>query len=302
MPRFLLATIALLIAPLAWIDDLRAAVPLYLVLVTAAALLLYVGVRWIERSGRDISARTILVGALLLRLLVLPMQPSLSDDVWRYLWDGRLLLHGVNPYTALPADTSLTRFHDELFLRQGYPTTNTIYPPGAQLLFASVMAVSESVGSPFLVGYYCYKIVVLGLELLAIYLLLAALRLRGIPLHRAILYAWHPLPIIELCGQGHTDSIWAVAILAAFVLLLQRRGRGGGRALGPLAFGAAGRLYPLGVMPLFLRYRPLEGDVSLGDVSLGESNSGSVSLGDGNSGSVNLGGGDSGDVVLGDGN
>lgn len=250
--RLLLATIALLLAPLAWIDDLRATIPLYVILVTVAALLVYVGVGWMERSGRDIPMRTILLGALLLRLLVLPMQPSLSDDAWRYLWDGRLLLHGINPYLVTPADTWLARFHDDLFRRQGYPTTNTIYPPGAQIVFASSMAVSEAVGSEYLVGYYFYKASILGLELLVVGMLLQALRLRGMPLRRAILYAWHPLPIIELTGQGHTDILWGAALVAGVLFLLRDQK---GPALGALAAGASARLYPLGVMPLFLRYR-----------------------------------------------
>jgi hypothetical protein len=60
-----------------------------------------------------------------LRLLFLFVTPQLSGDVWRYLFDGRTLASGVNPYTVLPNDS-----------RVNHPEIPTIYPPHAELLFA----------------------------------------------------------------------------------------------------------------------------------------------------------------------
>lgn len=67
--------------------------------------------------------------------------PSSSEDVWRYLWDGRLWWLGAPTYLEPPSSEALTPFvHLEDSLEQvraqiGHPELNTIYPPAAQLLF-----------------------------------------------------------------------------------------------------------------------------------------------------------------------
>lgn len=179
------------------------------------------------------------------------MLPSLSDDAWRYLWDGRLIDHGVNPYYVVPADSSLASLHDELYRRQGYPTTHTIYPPGAQLVFAAAMAPSTAFDLDTLVGYYLYKIFLIGAEVVAIAMLLAFREHQGRSFTPAILYAWHPLPIVELAGQGHTDALWVATIGLALVAYARR---GWGSGLPWLALGGAFRLYPLALMPLWLSF------------------------------------------------
>ncbi|MEO5929085.1 MAG: hypothetical protein ABIR47_04065 [Candidatus Kapaibacterium sp.] len=243
--------VAALLAPLPFLGDLRVAHVPYLAFVTAATVLLYIAYWLLGRRGIVPTRRTIIGIALLLRLLTLPMLPSLSDDAYRYLWDGRLLLHGVNPYLHVPADSSLSRFHDELFHRQGYPTTNTIYPPGTQLVFAAGMAVSELAGSEYMVGYYAYKLMTIAAEMLGIMLAIAALEKLGIPLRHILLYAWHPLAVVELAGQGHTDAFWVLG-LAGGLYGYACGGSGGG--LGALAFGGGMRLYPLPLLALWFRW------------------------------------------------
>lgn len=246
MPLLLL----LLLAPLSWVGSLRGeSTLLYIVVALTATMILYIGARGYRRHRVELSRWNILGWGLLLRLALLPMEPSLSDDAWRYLWDGRLTIHGVNPYHVVPADSSLARFHDDLYYAQGYPTTNTIYPPGAQIVFAIAMAPSESLGLDHMVGYYLYKLLLIGAEVIAIFCLLELRGLRDASFTPVILYAWHPLPIIELAGQGHTDALWVVAI--GLALLGFARGRDG---LPALAMGGTLRLYPLGLIPLWLPF------------------------------------------------
>ena len=81
----------------------------------------------------------ILGAALLFRLLLVPSAPTLSTDLYRYLWDGRLAVAGVSPYRHPPSAPEVAGFRDALV----YPQLNhvhwrTIYPPGGQLVFAAL--------------------------------------------------------------------------------------------------------------------------------------------------------------------
>lgn len=250
LPPVLGAGLLILLAPLALLGDLKADTIPYLLLVSLAGLLLYGGVALLARIGAQPSTGSILAVALLLRLAMVPMAPSLSDDVYRYLWDGRLVVAGVNPYHHVPADSALARFHDELFGAQGYPTTNTIYPPAAQLLFAGCMAPAELTGD-FRFGLVFWKLLLIAAELVAIALMLRVAVLADVPRVRVLLYAWHPLAVVELAGQGHTDALWVLALaLGLFSYAAARQGRG----IPGIAFGAAVRLHPLSLLPLFARY------------------------------------------------
>lgn len=240
-----------LLAPLPYSGDLRSPSSGYLVLTVSATFLLYLAIFIVGRRGAEPGRRMVLVVALLLRLAMLPMTPSLSDDAYRYLWDGRLLLHGINPYHHVPADTALTRFHDDLFLLQGYPATPTIYPPGAQVVFAASMAVAEAFGGSYRLGFLVLKLLMIAGEVMALWILLLLLESLGRPRREALLYAWHPLVVVELAGQGHTDVFWVLAL--GLALLGYHRQRMGGGVPG-LALGGILRLFPLAFIPLWGRF------------------------------------------------
>lgn len=251
--RFLLllgGLVFLLLAPLPFLGDLRTALLEYLVLTVSATLLLGVGCWLSFRNGCQLPARHILLVAGLLRLAMLPMMPSLSDDVYRYLWDGRLLLHGQNPYHVTPAETT---FRDELFQLQGYPTTHTIYPPGAQLLFAGAVAVGQTFGSSWQWDFLIWKLMVIASELLAIYLLLRLLQSQGMPAWYGVPYAWHPLVVVELSGQAHTDAFWVLAIA---LMLWGFASGSAGKGLPAAVVGGAVRVFPFVAVPLWWRFLP----------------------------------------------
>ncbi|MDQ3174703.1 MAG: hypothetical protein M3Q91_13520, partial [Acidobacteriota bacterium] len=107
----------------------------------------------------------VVVFAALFRLSILFAPPFLSDDIYRYVWDGRVQATGVNPYRYIPADEALAPLRDEKI----YPRINrrdyahTIYPPGAQIIYFLATRVSERVT--------WMKTVMLGFETLAIWVL-----------------------------------------------------------------------------------------------------------------------------------
>jgi hypothetical protein len=169
----------------------------------------------LRRPFRAAMLTVILGAAVLARLIALPAPLTLSTDVYRYVWDGRVQAAGINPYTYVPADERLTGLRDPDI----YPNINradyapTIYPPVAQLLFLAVTRVSSTAGN----GISAMKVAMFGFDLVTILAILALLRRDGLPPERVLIYAWHPLPIWEFSGTGHVDAV-AVALMCIGML------------------------------------------------------------------------------------
>jgi len=182
--------------------------------------------------------------AALARILFLPTEPTLSEDVYRYLWDGRLVTRGVNPFAAAPSDPSLAAHRDPLLERLNHPDVPTIYPPAAQLFFAAVAAVRADPR--------VFKAALLLAECVLVLALLALLRARGLPPERIILVAWNPLVIVESYGSGHHDLVLAALLCVSLALLERGRKLSGGLAWG---LAAATKYTPLLLVPFFARRR-----------------------------------------------
>src|ERR1051325_6597078 len=166
------------------------------------------------------SSRVVLgIGAIavLMRVPVVLSPPYLSTDVYRYVWDGRVVAAGINPYRYVPADPHLQALRDpEIF-----PNINradsavTIYPPFAEVTFLAVTRVSESVTG--------MKAAMVGFEIVAFALLVSLLVAEGLPAGRVAVYAWHPLALWEFAGSGHIDAALVALVVAG--LWAARRGR-----------------------------------------------------------------------------
>jgi alpha-1,6-mannosyltransferase len=158
----------------------------------------------------------ILLTAVLLRLGPLLQPPSLSTDIYRYVWDGRVQGAGINPYRYVPSDPALAPLRDAAIYpninRAGY--ARTIYPPAAQMIFFIVTRISEQVTA--------MKLAMLAFDAATIVLLLLLLRRGGAPPERILVYAWHPLTVWEIAGNGHIDS--ALCFLLALAFLFRHKG------------------------------------------------------------------------------
>jgi hypothetical protein len=203
--------------------------PWVIAVLLAQGAVYIVAALWVA-SRRPAPLGLIVVFAALLRLPLLFSEPYLSDDVYRYVWDGRVQAAGINPYRYVPDAPELESLRDE----DVYPNINrgsyavTIYPPAAQLFFLLATRVSESIT--------WMKAALLGWEALAIALLVLLLRRAGQPEGLVLLYAWHPLPLWEFAASGHLDAAAMACILAA---LLARAG--GKRAVAGVALGVEPR-------------------------------------------------------------
>ena len=178
--------------------------------------------------------------AIAARVPLLLSPPSLSDDVYRYVWEGTVIAHGGNPYVQAPADPVLAQLRDAaIHERINHPELTTIYPPLAEAGFALVAALSPTV--------FAFKLWVVVHDILLVLVLLALLRREGRPALAAAAYAWNPLVIVEYAGSGHNDPS-ALLWLGVAWLLLPRR-----PALSALALaaGALVKLAPLVALPFF---------------------------------------------------
>jgi hypothetical protein len=199
-----------------------------------------------RRNDRAALVVLILV-AIAARSPLIAKAPFLSSDIYRYLWDGRELLAGYDPYVMPPNSHALGALQqDWLYRYVDWTFAPTIYPP----LDLAFFALADKLDDSGLVGIK--SLVELG-DFAALGLLIAALRRRGLPAGRAALYGWSPLVIVEFAWSGH-EEVWCVAALAAAVMLYDK----GGRVASALALAGATlvKLYPLALLPAFFPRRP----------------------------------------------
>jgi alpha-1,6-mannosyltransferase len=182
--------------------------------------------------------------AAIMRALLL-FAPPHSTDIYRYVWDGRVQADGINPYLYIPEDPALAHLRDEDHIyahinRRSYAPT--IYPPTAQLVFAVVGHISQTLTA--------MKAAMLAFEALAIGAILKLLRARSMPPALVALYAWHPLAVWEIAGSGHIDIV-GVAFLLVALLAAERGSRiAAGFALGA---GFLAKYVPLVLAPAIWR-------------------------------------------------
>ncbi|MDQ3014190.1 MAG: DUF2029 domain-containing protein, partial [Acidobacteriota bacterium] len=228
--------------------DARDTITHFLSFVLAQVVLYFLAIWIIHRARASRSTLVLVIAfAALFRLSILFQPPYLSDDMYRYIWDGRVQEAGINPYRYVPADEQLEFLRDETI----YPEINrsdyahTIYPPLAQFIYLIVTRVSQTVT--------WMKTALVGFEIVAICALMALLASFGWPRQRVLIYAWHPLIVWEIAGSGHID---AAAIAFISLALLARRHNRDALTGVALACAALVKLYPLVLLPaLFRRWR-----------------------------------------------
>ena len=159
--------------------------------------------------------------ALLLRLPLLGLPPTLSDDLWRYVWDGRVIASGANPWRLAPAAAELAPLRDDVWRRLPHREVPTVYPPLAMGAFSIAASLPDAAEAPAL------KALLAAADLGACALLLALARRRGLPAARAAWYAWSPVVALEVAGMGHVDALGAAAAVGAVLLLVARNDKPG---------------------------------------------------------------------------
>lgn len=187
-------------------------------------------------AAGSLPLRGALLAAVLLRLALLPGAPTLSDDFYRFLWDGHVQLGGTNPYLYAPADAALDGVgcadRDDV----DFPDVRTPYPPLAQATFLGVAAVDG--------GWLALKLLFGAFDLAtaaAVWWLADARRRHA----ATVLCLLCPAVIVQTWDAAHPESVAVFFVVLAAGLLLRRRDAHAGVALG---VAAAFRLTPLGLL------------------------------------------------------
>jgi hypothetical protein len=196
--------------------------------------------------------------AVLFRGVMLFSNPIQEDDFYRYLWDGKVVASGLNPYRFAPRTVhekkvlneelaSYTQLAEEdphiafILSRVNHANIPTIYPPFTQAVFG--LAASVAPGS-----LQALRIVFLGFDLAICGLVIVLLRHLSLNPAFVLIYAWSPLVIKETANSTHYDVVPTLCLVLGLLLMLK------GRALLAqisLAAAVLGKLYPILLMPLF---------------------------------------------------
>lgn len=219
---------------------------------------------------------TLVVLGLLFRAALLPAQQIQEDDVYRYLWDGKVLAHGVNPYKFAPAEvTRLKEFliQDREEFERTYDTQSiaelsllydlkwaspqslvyqerinhsevaTLYPPLAQYVFTLAHHIKAD-------SIITLRLLFLIFDLLALMFIVWTLDALGMNRLWAMVYFWCPLVIKETFNSTHLDII-GIAMLCGTMFFVVKRRFIAAHAL--LALSVVGKLYPVVLLPLLIK-------------------------------------------------
>jgi len=187
--------------------------------------------------------------ALVFRLTVFPLAPALSDDLYRYRWEGLLQAHGGNPYQARPNDAAWSHLRDSAF--DGVPGKDfkAVYGPVIERIQLWTYRVVAALIPDPVSQVFWMKLPAALADLGVIAALWALLAARGQPVERILIYAWSPLPVVEFWGSGHNDAIAVVFVVLALVAAARERWWW---AFVWLALGSSAKLWPLLLFPMFI--------------------------------------------------
>ena len=177
----------------------------------------------------------ILLGGIGLQAVAVSVPRAFSNDLYRYMWDGKVQAAGIDPYQYVPTATQLTGLRNEFLfypgaqycVSPGYvsshpaaeltagctrinrPTVPTIYPPVAEAYFLGVYYLHPADDSSLPI-----QATTAAVAVLVTVLLLVGLGRLGRDVRMAALWSWCPTVVLEAGNSAHVDVV-AVAITAA---------------------------------------------------------------------------------------
>lgn len=207
----------------------------------------------LRKADNDTDHREGILLGMAARLVVVFAMPNLTDDHYRFLWDGQLNINGFSPYAYTPdgfraaghlgTEAYKTALYDQLNSKPYF----TIYPPFYQAIFA----IGANIGG---INIYAQvlviKILLMCFEFGTIYLLPKILEKLELPKHYALIYILNPLVIMELTGNMHLEGVMIFFLAWSIYLFLHNK-----HIFSAIAFGAAiaTKLWPLMLMPLLFK-------------------------------------------------
>lgn len=213
------------------------------------------GCFYILIKNKNISFYTLVGIAIIFRLIFLFSTPNLSQDFYRFIWDGRMLLNGFNPYLSLPEtfiQQNLQPIADAASLYNGMGELNgshyTNYPPLNQLCFfiAALFASKSIFGSVIVL-----RTLIILADLGILYFGKKLLERLNLPTRNIFWYVLNPFIIIEMTGNLHFEPVMLFFLVWALYKLQQQKWIW---AAILIACSVAVKLIPLLFLPLFFQW------------------------------------------------
>lgn len=225
----------------------------FITLFLVYAILFAMFLRLTEHLKNNLKALAII--ALMFRLLCLVSLPNLSQDFYRYIWDGRLIAHGFNPYLFTPQ--SFIESHPDLIsqsnrLIEGMGPLSAAnfsnYPPLHQFLFlvSAWIAPNSILGSVVVM-----RLIIIFADIGVFYVGVKLLDYLKLPVYTIFLYLLNPFVIIEFAGNLHFEGVMIFFLLVGLYLLSKQKWIGAGLAIGASILV---KLIPLLLLPIFLKW------------------------------------------------
>jgi hypothetical protein len=209
--------------------------------------------------------------AFIFRAVFILAIPNLSQDFYRFIWDGQMLLLGLNPYLSTPAfeinQGMISGFHNQIELYQGMGVLNAShysnYPPLNQILFVFGNLFP---GNSILSSVIGLRLIIIAADFGILYFGKKLLERLNIPIHNIFWYILNPFIIIELTGNLHFEGVMVFFLIWSLYLL--HKGKWQWSAV-VFALSVSVKLIPLIFLPLLYQWfaskRPL--DRARGDIN-----------------------------------
>jgi len=224
----------------------RSNFPLLITVYSSLFLFAYI----LQKNSSADHFRVLLLSGILFRFCLIFSIPALSDDFYRFVWDGRIQQLGINPFDFTPAQ--FINQHSDPLLHQIFPYLNSpeyfsVYPKFCQTIFSIASGIG---GDSLYHTIIILKTAIFLSELGTIFLLKALLSARKNAQSLQLIYALNPLVIIELSGNIHFEAFMILFTLMAVWFINQQRYLGSAAAL---TLAILTKLLPLIFIPLFIK-------------------------------------------------
>lgn len=166
--------------------------------------------------------KVLFISSFLFRFIFILAVPALSDDYFRFIWDGRLIGAGINPFAYLPdhiqAHSLLSGASNfELYSKMNSPHYYSVYPPVLQTIF--FIASKLSFDNNF-IAIIILRLIILLAEIGTGFFLMKILSFLSLPKAKILWYLLNPLVIIELSGNLHFEGVMLFFVTAALYYFL----------------------------------------------------------------------------------
>ncbi len=202
---------------------------------------------------KEEQTRLLFSAGIVARIFLFLSLPVLSDDLYRFIWDGTLLNNGIHPFEALPGtylDQNVEGITTELYEKLNSPNYFTIYPPLNQLLFWLSVVIGQG---DWLVSANVIRLVLLVADIGSFYFLRKLLIHYNRAPKPAFWYWLNPLVVLEFTGNLHFEGLVIFFVLLGMYFFEKNK-----KWLSAVGFGLAigTKLLPLIFLP-FLFFKGL---------------------------------------------